>query len=248
MPARAPPVTLDLDAARRFIAVIMGKRAPTEREVDALLTDWLEQEGIPNTSPRAVAIRSHLVPGISQEQAQVASRLRPELRRHAAMLMRLATEHKTTVARIEEMLERRGLLAIARTLPAEQLEGQVLIQLKYEELQAAVAHYPRNEAGTLMRSIASNMATKSGNSIEEIARAGVFVYADFKGSQFLRATSGRNPDDRSMAMVFYVTRVDGKWRFDGYRQNRITSLTDPQLVTEIKQWLNSGGIPAGDLR
>ncbi|MBI5247666.1 MAG: HD domain-containing protein [Elusimicrobia bacterium] len=246
-PARAPPVSPDLAEARRFIAGIMGKRAPTEREADSLLGDWLDEKGIPHDSPRAAAVRSSIVPEKSSLQAQVAAALRPQLKRHAAMIIRLATEHKMTVAAVEDVIVRRGLLEHAG-IPSDQFEHQVSMALTADELARAVVRYPNNEAGTLMRGVASAMSTRSGKSVEEVSRDGVFLYADFAGDRFLRGYASRDPDIQSHTIAFYITRSDNLWKIDGYRQSRAGVRSDAAYIESLKKWLILGGIPERDLR
>ncbi len=244
-PARAPP-RIDPDAARRYINGIMGSRAPTDREADALLSDWLDQEGIPRQSQRAREVRAALLPAKAEADAATASHLNSALRRHAALLIRIADKRRVTAPYIESVIVRRGLLSHLGLIPDASLEKQIEIALDKDELERAVASYPDNEQGRLMRSIASAMSARSGSSVEEVAREGVFVYADFSGSRLQRAKVGRRPDDRSTAVVFYVTRIGGQWRFNGYRQNRPTGLPDENLINGLKAWLRAGGISSSD--
>lgn len=248
MPARAPPVNPDLAAARRFIAGIMGGlRAPTERETDSLLGDWLDENGIPKDSPRAVAVRRELLPARASSDAATAASLHPKLRRHAALLIRLAAENKVTVAHIESVLAKRGLLAIIDVVPDANLAHQIELALTNDELDRAVARYPDNAQGQLMRGVASTMATKGGKSVEEISRDGVFLYADFNGTTFMRGYASRDPDIQQHTIAFYVTRKGGKWRIDGYRQKTPSRTSDLAYIDGLKSWLRKGGIPSADL-
>lgn len=248
MPARAPPVNPDAASARRFIAGIMGGlRAPTERETDSLLGDWLDENGIPKDSPRAAAVRRDLLPAKASADAAVAASLQPKLRRHAALLIRLAAENKVTVAHIEAVLAKRGLLAMLDSVPDSSLETQIEMALTNDELDRAVSKYPDNPQGDLMRAVAGTMATKGGKSVEEISRDGVFLYADFRGPDFLRGYASRDPDIQSHTIAFYVTRKDGKWRIDGYRQQRSSRVSDATYIDRLKVWLTKGGIPPSDL-
>lgn len=247
-PARAPPVNPDLEAARRYIKGIFGGvREPTERESDSLLGDWLEENGIPKDSPRAAAVRRDLVPGKASAEAGVAAKLDPRLRRHAALLIRVAAENKVTVPFVESVMLKRGLLRNLDAIPDSSLEGQIEMALTNDELERAVARYPDNEQGNLMRGVAGTMATKGGKSVEEVARDGVFLYADFNGSQFLRGYASRDPDVQLHTIAFYVTRKDGKWRIDGYRQKKSSRISDASYIDALKVWLRKGGIPPSDL-
>jgi len=57
---------------------------------------------------------------------------------------------------------------------------------------------------------------------------------------------GRDPDVRSVQMVFYVTRRGGRWKIDGYRQHRETGRSDAELKKSLKAWLAGGGVRAAD--
>lgn len=248
MPARAPPVNPDAASARRFIAGIMGGlRAPTERETDSLLGDWLDENGIPKDSPRAAAVRRKLLPGKAKAELDVAASLHPKLRRHAALLIRLASENKVTVAHIEAVMAKRGLLRMIDAVPDASLETQIDLALTNDELDRAVAKYPDNAQGDLMRAVAGTMATKGGKSVEEVARDGVFLYADFNGTTFSRGYASRDPDIQQHTIAFYVTRKDGKWRIDGYRQKKSSRTSDATYIDGLKSWLRKGGIPPSDL-
>ena len=248
-PARAPPVSPDIDAARRYInGIFGGVRAPTEREADSLIGDWLEENGIPKASPRAEAVRQALVPGKAQTEAGVASKLTPALRRHSQLLVRIAAERHITVPYIESVMAKRGLLNDLDMVPDDQLENQIEMALINAELQRAVASYPDNEQGDLMRAVAGTMGTKGGKSVEEVARDGVFLYADFNGGKFIRGYASRDPDVQLHTIAFYVTRKDGKWRVDGYRQKKSSQISDASYIDALKTWLRAGGIPSSDFR
>ncbi|MDD5305113.1 MAG: hypothetical protein PHS14_18600, partial [Elusimicrobia bacterium] len=246
-PARAPPASPDLSAARRYINAIMGGvRAPTEREADSLLGDWLDENGIPRSSPRAAAVRQALVPGKAQTEADVASKLAPILRRHSALLIRLAAHHGVTVPYVESVIVKRGLLQYLGDIPDASLEGQIEMSLANAELERAVFSYPDNEQGELMRAVAGVMGVKGGKSVEEVARDGVFLYADFGAGKFLRGYASRDPDIQLHTIAFYVTRKDGKWRVDGYRQKNSSRMSDASYIEALKAWLRAGGIPSSD--
>ena len=145
------------------------------------------------------------------------------------------------------MLSRRGLLAALSPLGAAAFELQTEKALERDELERAVAAYPRNAQGELMRAVADHMATPSGKSIEEVSRDGVFAYVDFAGSSVRRAAAGRDPDVKAFQMVFYVTRRGGRWRIDGYRQNKDAGRGDAELKRSLITWLTAGGVPKADL-
>ena len=248
VPSRAPPASPDLAAARRYINEIMGGvRAPTEREADSLLGDWLDENGIPRNSPRAAAVRSEIVPTRAQGDATAASKLRPALRRHAAALIKLAAEHKTTVSNVETVLVKRGLLAFV-DIPSEQFEHQVDMALDKDALDRVVVRYPRNEQGDLMRAVADTMGVKGGKSVEEVARDGVFLYADFASNKFRRGFVSRDPDIQGHTIAFYITHKDGQWHIDGYRQQKFSRTADSSYIEQFKTWLNDGGLPSSDFR
>lgn len=247
VPARAPPVSPDVASARRYVnGIFGGVRAPTEREIDSLLGDWLEENGIPAASPRAAAVRQALAPGKTQAESDAAAKLNAKLRRHAGLLMRLAAERKVTVAYVESVISKRGLLANIDAIPDEQLENQIEMALTNAELERAVAAYPDNAQGALMRGVAGTMGTKGGKSVEEVARDGVFLYADFNGGKFIRGYPSRDPDIQLHTIAFYITRKDGKWRVDGYRQKKSNRMSDASYIDALKAWLRAGGIPSAD--
>ncbi len=247
LPARGPPFALDVAAARRYIDDVMGGvRSPTEREADSLIGDWLDEKGIPRDSARALEVRKRLVPGKAGTEAEVVSKLHPSLRRHSALLFRVAQERGVTVPYIESVLRERGMLAMLGQIPDSRLEGQIHMALTKEELKRAVSGYPVNDQGMLMRGIAGEMGVKGGKSVEEVARDGVFLYSDFTGLRFLRGFASRDPDIQSHTIAFYITREDGKWRINGYRQRDQGKTSDAAYVNALKLWLIQGGIPESD--
>ncbi len=144
---------------------------------------------------------------------------------------------------------RRGLLGYLGDIPDAQLETQFEMALTNAELERAVSNYPDNEQGELMRAVAGTMGTKGGKSVEEVARDGVFIYADFSSSgKYLRGYPSRDPDVQLHTIAFYVTRKDGKWRIDGYRQKAHSRTADTVYIDGLKAWLRAGGIPAADFR
>jgi hypothetical protein len=248
-PARAPPVSPDAAVARRYInGIFDGKRIPTERETDSLLGDWLDDNDIPRDSARAAAVRRALVPGKTQAEADIASKLDPALRRHAALLIRIAASRAVSVPHIESVIIQRGLLQYLGDIPDASLEGQIEMALERAELEQAVAAYPDNEQGELMRAVAGVMGTKGGKSVEEVARDGIFLYADFASNKFLRGFVSRNPDIQGHTIAFYITRTGGKWRVGGYRQSKSGMGSDASFIDALKAWLHAGGIPSSDFR
>lgn len=247
MPSRAPPASPDIASARRYVnGIFGGVRAPTEREIDSLVGDWLEENGIAAGSPRAAAVRQALAPGKAQAESDAAAKLHPKLRRHAGLLLKIAAANRTTVAAVEAVIAKRGLLRNIDAVPDEQLENQIEMAMTNAELERAVAGYPDNEQGSLMRGIAGAMAAKGGKSVEEVARDGVFLYADFNGSRFTRGYASRDPDIQQHTIAFYVTRKDGKWRVDGYRQKKSSRTSDASYIDALKAWLRAGGVPSSD--
>lgn len=248
-PARAPPVNPDLEAARRYInGIFGGVRAPTEREADSLLGDWLDENGIPKDSPRAAAVRRELVPGKTRAEANLAYQLIAPLRPHAALILKLAAEHGVAPIHVESVIVNRGLHKHVGAMTAAQFEDQIVTAVINEEIESAARAYPDNAQGDLMRGVASAMITKSGKSVEEVARDGVFLYADFTGNQFLRGYASRDPDVQLHTIAFYVTRKDGKWRIAGYRQKKSSRISDASYIDALKAWLRKGGIPSSDFK
>ena len=118
--------------------------------------------------------------------------------------------------------------------------------LERAKMDKAVAHYPQNAQGRLMREVVSSLLARSGKSVEEIARGGVFVYTDFNGRNISNITVGRDPDPTFPQMIFYVEYVDAKWKISGYRQNRRAGSSDAELIDNLRRWLVGGGVPEGD--
>jgi hypothetical protein len=246
---RAPPeLARDVASAKKYVAGIMGGIKPTERQIDSLLGDWLEENGIKPGSERHLAIRAALVPGKAAADAALTATIDPALRHRAHLLLRAAERHGATVAAIEAMLRRRELWEEARTIQDSWLDRQIDIGMESEGLRELIKDYPESAAGELMRGLVSNMTARSGKSVEEVARDGVFIYADVLGQGFRGAYSSRDPDIKSSAVAFYVTRDDdGRWKVDVYRQNKNTGSSDAELVRVFKAWLVAGGIPAAHL-
>jgi hypothetical protein len=246
-PARAPPASPDLEAARRYILGIAAGLSLNERQTDALLDDFFADNGIKPGSDRAQALRRDLLPRRIAAENEALASVPPALQRRRRILLRLAADFGTTPAAVAAVLERRGVLSPISGLPDAAFELQAGRTLSRDQLEKVVAPYPRDAAGDLMRLVAEQMNTVSGKSAEEIARDGVFIYADFSALSLMRATAGRDPDLRTSQVVFYVTRRDGRWRLDVYRQNRSRRRSDDEYVAALRRWLVAGGIPARDL-
>ncbi len=246
---RAPPgADSDAASAKKYVAEIMGGIKPTEKQIDALLTDWLEENEIKPGSERHLAVRAALVPGKAAADAEKTALINPALRHRAHLLLRAAERHGVAVSKIEAMLLRRGLLEEAKTLQDSWLDRQIDIGMESEELRELIKDYPDTAAGELMRGFVSNMTARSGKSVEEVARDGVFIYANLAGAKISSAYSSRDPDIRTSPVVFYVTKHDdGGWKLDVYRQNKPTGSSDGELIRKFKAWLIAGGIPAAHL-
>ncbi|MEK7233206.1 MAG: hypothetical protein AAB268_05285 [Elusimicrobiota bacterium] len=245
---RASPVDIDLASFQQYIDEIFGGfRTPTEREVDSLIDDWLEGKGIAQDSRRAAAMRKALDPGkAARAEEGVAFELNAALRPHGALLGRIAAEHRVTLPYVESVIIDHGMLKYFGNVPAASLEKQIVKALTNAELDRSVASYPDNAQGALMRAVRVAMGAKSGNSVEEIARAGAFLYADFSGGAFVRGHVGRDPDVQGHTIVFYITRKDGKWLVSGYRQNVKNRAPDLTYINGLKTWLRDGGISSSD--
>jgi hypothetical protein len=244
VPARAPP---DLAAAQAYVRGIAGKIALTEKQTDALLLEYFEQEGIDPGSERAVAVRTALLPARARADDDALRGLDPVLRRRRTILLKLAADHRTTPAAIEAVLKRDGVLDAIADLSDALFERQANRALSRAERERFVAPYPDTVQGRFLRAVADAMSAASGKSVEEIARDGVFAYVDFNGSKVRRATVGRDPDVRAVQAVMYVTLEKGRWRVGGYRQNVDLHRKDSELSQIVKNWLISGGIPRKDL-
>ena len=225
---RARRALADARSAAEYIRGVMGARAPTESEREALLVDFLDSRDIPARSDRARELRRAL--GVKEKS-------RAE---------KLAEANGVTVEQVLSAARARGVDDAA--VGESEWAAQVNHELLKRAMDRAVAPYPRTPQGEFMRTLASVMTAKSGKSIEEVTRAGAFVYADFQGSgPPLRVSAGRDPDPTRPSMVFYVTRREGRWDIAGYRQNRRHGASDGELISRLKKWLVAGGIPASDL-
>ena len=238
--------------ARRYIRDIMGSRAPTEAETEALLTDYMDVQGIaPASAPGQQLRRALLASKIEAENAAVA-RLDPRYKGVGPFILAAAKEYKVPPSHVTAAVEKRrlgGLLAGAKTKEqADRILDSVLARDRFDRF---LARYPKNRQGDLMRDVASNMLVRSGKSIEEVSRDGVFVYADFNGRSLTNASVGRDPDPQAPDVLFYVRFEEAKWRIDVYRQNYHRDSQrgpDSEFVEAFQRWLVSGGVPSSDFR
>lgn len=237
----------DLAAAQRYIRSIMGKDKPTPKQLEGLVTLFLEEAGIAPSSPRALALKRALIPEAARVEEEALSKLSPPIRRYGGVILKVAKENGVTPAQVEAVIKKRGLAGMLAAGTEEQVERVLGTAMERERLENAVEGYPDSEQGRLMRDVVAHMMARSGKSVEEIARDGVFVYADFAGSgRPSRAWSGRDPDTKAPHMVFYFTFHDGKWKISGYRQNRQLGRSDATLIDSFLSWLGSGGVPRSD--
>lgn len=237
----------DAERAGRYIRSIMGRQKPTPQQTAALMRDWLEQAGIDVEGPRAMALKREMLPSQAKAEEAKLSAVDPKFSKYGPMLVRLSEEYGVTPAHTEGLVKKSGFAwLLTSDLPKEQVERAVGQMLEREKMEKAVAPYPQNQQGRLMREIVSSLLARSGKSVEEIARSGVFVYTDFAGRRISNITVGRDPDPTSPQMIFYVEYVDAKWKISGYRQNRRTGSSDAELIDTLRSWLVAGGVPEGD--
>lgn len=247
-PEEEPPL---IKRARRYIRDIMGTRAPTEAETEALLTDYMELQSLSPDSAQGRQLRGALLASKLKAESEAVARLDPRYKRVGPVILAAAKEYGVTPARVVEAVEKRklgGLLAGASS--REQAERILDSTMARERFDRFLAGYPKNRQGELMRDVAGNMLVRSGKSIEEVSRDGVFVYADFNGRSLTSASVGRDPDPQSPNVLFYVRFQDDRWRIDVYRQNRgrgFSGGTDASFVEAFQQWLVAGGVPRADL-
>jgi hypothetical protein len=239
-------VSADVDAARRYVRSIMGARQPTQREVDTLLLDFMEMRRIEPGSARGKALRKEMLPDLVQSEESKLKGLSPKLASYGPLILRISEEKGIPVAELEAFIKEQGVAGPSTT---EEMMDRVLRNYaERRELDAAVAGYPDTQQGQLMRDVAVTMLARSGKSVEEIARDGVFLYVDYAGAQVQRATVGRDPDPKTPHMIFYVTRDENKWKIAGYRNNRTLGRSDATLISDLIKWLGRGGVPASDFR
>lgn len=226
----------------RYQRSIMGARVPDAKQTRALLEMYLEERNIGPASAVALELERRLLPARPQ--------VSPAFKAYAPVLLKIWDEEGVPIARLEAMMREQRLLSfLAGPQDSEALERALTGMLLKERLAEATASYPDNAQGHALRSFADHVAVKSGKSVEELARAGAFAYADFRGRTVVRITSGRDPDVQSADVVFYGTRSGDAWKFGVYRQNRRSAAghADAFYVQALKDWLVAGGIPATDL-
>lgn len=234
----------DLDAARRYVRGIMGKRVPTEREADSLLLDFMEMKGIEAGSGRARALRAGFLPSLVQAENAKLAGLSPALRSYDKVILAVSEEKGIPVAELEAFIKEQGIAGPSTT--PEMMDRVLRNYAERQVLEAAVADYPDTEQGQVMRDVASTMLARGGKSVEEIARDGVFLYVNYAAGQVKNASVGRDPDPTAPHMIFYVTRPDKKWKIAGYRNNRPLGRSDSALISDLVKWLEKGGVPSSD--
>ena len=245
-PAAAAAPT-DAQRAARYIKSIMGSQKPTLKQAEALMLDWMEQVSIDPESPRGMALKRQLNPAQAKAEETKLSAVDPKFSKYGPLIVRLSEEYGVTTAHTEGLVKKGGFAwLLAGDLPKQQVERALGQMLERAKMDKAVAHYPQNAQGRLMREVVSSLLARSGKSVEEIARGGVFVYTDFNGRNISNITVGRDPDPTFPQMIFYVEYVDAKWKISGYRQNRRAGSSDAELIDNLRRWLVGGGVPEGD--
>ncbi len=243
--------TPDAKGARHYIRGIMGSQTPTDAETAALLEDYMSAKGIAPASKRGRALRLELLASMLKAQEEAVAQLDPRLRSSGPSILEAAKKYGASPAHIEETVKKRGLTRIlAGTNSKEQADRILDSVLTQERFDLLLARYPRNQQGDLMRDVANNMLSRSGKSIEEISRDGVFVYADFNGRSLTHASAGRDPDLSSPNVIFYVRFEDNKWRINVYRQNyghEWQGGADSLFVKAFQHWLTLGDVPSADI-
>ncbi|MBI4347551.1 MAG: hypothetical protein HY553_11900 [Elusimicrobia bacterium] len=231
------PDPSQVHAARfpRYLRSFMGSRVPTERETRAVFEMYLEQLGVPTDSQLAEAIEGRLF----GEPEPVS----PRFAAHAPALRKLAARRGVPVARLEEIIVEHRIDEFLSRNETELLIDAVERQLEKAETQAVVRSYPDNDQGDALRNLAGNIVSPSGKSVEELARAGAFMYVDFYGRSVRSVSTGRDPDVTGVGVVFYATLERGRWKIGVYRQNRRTGNSDSFYQAALRDWLVSGGIP-----
>jgi hypothetical protein len=248
-PAEEPAL---IQRARRYIRDIMGTRTPTETETEALLTDFMELRGLAADSAQGRQLRGALLASKLKAESEAVGKLDPRYRRVGPFILAAAEEYGVSPAQAVAAVEKRklgGLLAGASS--REQAERILDSTLARDRFDRFLARYPKSRQGELMREVAGNMLVRSGKSIEEVSRDGVFVYADFAGRSVTSVSSGRDPDPQTPNVLFYVRFEDSKWRIDVYRQNRgrgFSGGSDASYVDAFRQWLMAGGVPKEHIR
>lgn len=244
-PAPVAAAATAAEHARRFeryVQGIFGDRVPTERERRALLENYLEDRGLAADSKPARELEERVFPGLEP--------VSPRYNDLAPALRKLAAAHGVPVARLEALIKQQGLEHVL-VLPRE---TDLLIQaldriLTAEEVLASVAHYPDTAQGAALRNLAESVTARSGKSVEELARAGAFLYVDFNGKRVTETHSGRDPDVSTCDVVFYGVLEAGRWNIGVYRQNRRSGVSgsDSHYQAALRSWLIEGGISEEDL-
>lgn len=249
-PTRGPPALAqeDLKALNRYINSIAGDTELSAEQRNGLFKNWLEDEaprrGIKDGSQRARDVHALFNPGTASTEDAAMAEVHPRLQRQRAALLKLAKDNNTTPKAISDTLVNQGLLGDLRGLGPEAFERQAWFAMRRASLERAVRRYPQNEQGDFMRMLKDAMLTPSGKSVEEVARSGAFAQVTYAGG--IKAKADREPDNKTVDMVFYITRVEEKWHIEGNRQNRPLGRSDDELVAQFKAWLLRGGIPAAD--
>lgn len=246
--ASIEPYLADVRGAKDYIQGIMGRhQKPTEHQTEALLDLYMEEKGIDPDSQRGRILQGAMQTKFVEERDKLFL-LDRRFNHFGSLILKLGREFNVTPAFIEELIKSNDLtghLASSKSKP--QIEGLLRRLLHRAQIEKAVSRYPHNAQGELLRQLAANIMTPSGKSVEEVSRTGAFIYAYFSGrTTLIRTRTGRDPDDSSADMVFYVVFNDGQFKIGGYRQNRLMGVRDSVLIEILKDWLISGGIPAED--
>lgn len=258
--AEAPAVTaqeptLEEKAARSFLSYVRSISGGLKLRPDqyrGLFDMWLEERNINPNSRIARSVEARFFPKATAAMDARLAKVHPRFKHFARTLVVESEKYGVPVERAQAAIARHGLTG---TLVGERKESvikRILGDILHrEQVEGVVEDYPENRQGRFMRSMAQDILVKSGKSVEEVSRAGAFGYVDFNGGTVSRFSTGRDPDNQSAHVVFYVTLSHGKWDIQGYRQNRVRGHaggSDAQYVEALKKWLISGGIPAEALK
>ncbi|HBL17633.1 MAG: hypothetical protein A2X36_14715 [Elusimicrobia bacterium GWA2_69_24] len=262
-PAEPEAVVPEVDSARvdraataviRYMRSIMGSQAPTAKQRRSLFELAMEDNGISLDSPLGQAVEAKFYPDQAAARQSRLLGLQPEFQRYGNLILSLADEYGTTTQRIEALAREQKLIGLlANTQSKDTFESVVRRLLDRDRMGRVVSRYPRTAQGEFLRSLGDAILTKSGKSVEEIGRPGAFAYVDFSGLQVTKTSVGRDPDNQSPNMVFYIElEPGGKWKIGGYRQNsrrgNFRGGSDASYIQALKEWLTAGGVPAADLR
>jgi hypothetical protein len=252
--ARGPPASLDaqdLQGFKRFVHLIIPERPATAREIQAFLQDFMDERGIDPDSARGLALRRAAAPDEVKAQEAKLAGLDPKLQSWGSIIVSVAKDFGVTPKDVEALIKKSGLTGLLAGYDSRDRVHNALWRLLFkDQVEKIVARYPHNSQGDALRELGSNITTRGGKSIEEELREGAFLYVDFRGGGVSRITSGRDPDNSHCDMLFYVTIKDGRWKLNGYRQNRRTqgpSGSDLSFGRVLKSWLVGGGVPEQDL-